>query len=374
MFSTRLPWDPTPNALTRALEARRAAGGAIVDLTVSNPSEVGFEAPTELCAALGDPRGGRYAPTPRGLREAREAVAASYATRGVAVDPDRVVLCASTSEAYAWLLKLLCDPGDAVLAPRPSYPLFEHLAALEGVRALPYALRAGDGWRMDLDAIAAAAPDARAVVVVSPHNPTGACLRREELVRLAAIGLPIIADEVFADYVESSADAVASAAHSPDALVFALGGLSKAAALPQIKLAWIVARGPGADDALARLDLIADTYLSVSTAAELAAPKLLAAAPARAAAVRERLARNRAALPPHALPTLGGWNAILRAPAALADEDWALALIERDGVLVHPGYFYDFDEESLLVVSLLPREQDFAEGMRRIAARFSAAL
>jgi alanine-synthesizing transaminase len=366
----RLEPDPRENALARALAARVAP---YVDLTLSNPTTAGLPSTPALL-----PPAPAYAPAPRGLREAREAVAAVQG-----VDPDAVILTSSTSEAYSWLFKLLCAAGDEVLVPEPSYPLFGYLTALECVRAVPYPLRWDGEWHLDADGLPLS-PKARAVLVVSPGNPTGAYLKEEERSRLAAActrrGVAVISDEVFADYPAFDDPRRArSAALYDDVLSFSLSGLSKVAGLPQLKLAWVAASGPGSRDALRRLELIADTYLSVSTPVQLAAPALLAGRAVFQRAVRERLARNRATLaaahapgdPWDVLRAEGGWSAVLSIPRTRTEEEWALALLEA-GVLVHPGYFFDFPSGAHLVLSLLPEPERFARGVEILARALRA--
>jgi aspartate/methionine/tyrosine aminotransferase len=384
VFSRRLPPDlrPTPLARLRAARPRPP-----FDLTVSNPTRCGLPYPGGLLAALADPAGLVYSPDPRGLESARRAVAADYRRHGVEVDPERIVLTASSSEAYAILFKLLCDPGDAVLVPTPSYPLFEHLAALEGIRAAPYPLDPGAGWQPAPDP---AGPErARALIVVHPNNPTGSYVTPAAAARLvdtaARCGLALIVDEVFLDYPLRPAARPASFAATEPVLTFALGGLSKGLGLPQLKLGWIVASGPpgAVDEALDRLAFIADHYLSVGTPVQLALPRLMAdAAPVRLA-IRERCRRNLDALDELAreLPAVsvlrpdGGWSAGLRYPAALVDEEaLALALLEEDGVAVHPGYFFDFPTAGYVVVSLLPEPETFAAGVARLLQRVATRL
>ncbi|MGD9906820.1 MAG: aminotransferase class I/II-fold pyridoxal phosphate-dependent enzyme [Vicinamibacterales bacterium] len=386
--STRLPRDLTPNRLTAAVAARRAAGRPLADLTESNPTRVGLPYPHDLLAPLGDPRGLGYAPEPFGLRSAREAVAADYARRGVAVSPARIALTASTSDAYAHLFKLLCDPGDRVLVPQPSYPLFEHLTALEAVAAVPYPLDPHAGWRIDVEAVAAALDArSRAVLVVSPNNPTGSRLDRRDLDALAALaaarGVALIGDEVFADYPLDDAGAGVSVLQQSEALAFGLGGLSKSVGLPQVKVAWIGASGPDAavDEALRGLEIVADTFLSVSTPAQLALADLLAAGAPVRRAIQDRLADNLATLRRVVGATSaltlheprGGWSAVVQVPATRSEETLAVELVERDGVLVHPGYFFDFPREAFVVVSLLPEPDVFAAGVAGVAARAAVA-
>jgi alanine-synthesizing transaminase len=382
--SGRLPRNLSPNRLSAAVAARRAAGHALVDLTESNPTRVGLPYPPDLLAPLGAPRGLQYAPEPFGAANAREAVAAEYGRRGVAVGPGRIALTASTSEAYALLFKLLCDPGDRVLVPRPSYPLFEHLTALESVEAVPYALDPHANWRLDVAAVAAAI-DARtkAVLVVSPNNPTGTTLDRRDLEALAALAasrqIALIGDEVFADYPLGGGAGAVSVLEQQEALAFGLGGLSKSVGLPQVKVAWIGVSGPPGlvDDALRGLEIVADTYLSVSTPAQLALPELLASGAFVRDAIGRRLARNlealRSAATHAAAVTLqepaGGWSAVLQVPATRSEEALALTLVEEDGVLVHPGYFFDFPREAYVVLSLLPEPAAFDDGVARLLAR-----
>jgi alanine-synthesizing transaminase len=384
MFSSRLPSRIGANAFARSVAAARASGTALVDLTNTNPTSVGLVMPAEISTALADPAGVSYAPEPLGMLSARAAVAAEM---GSGIDPRHVVLTTSTSEGYAFLFKLLCDPGDEVLVPQPSYPLFDLLTTLEGVRPVPYRLDAQGAGCVDRASLEAAVSSrTRAILVVSPNNPTGSMLRRadaEWLVALAAArGLAIVADEVFASYpLTPPADAVSLLAESR-VLVFTLGGLSKSAGLPQMKLAWIAASGPSPqlDEAMSRLEIIADTYLSVGTPVQLAASRLLAAGYRLRTAITGRLAENLAALrrlfPPASAIRLiephGGWSAVLRVPAILSEEALVLRLVDDRSVLVHPGYFFDFQEEAHLVVSLLPEPQVFREGLTRIVDWFRA--
>ncbi len=380
LFSRRSGFERRLNPLTRARAARRASGAPLLDLTVSNPTRAGLPYDgAAICEALADPAALVYRPTPFGRPEARAAAAET-----MGCSPARCVLTASTSEAYGWLFKLLCDPGDEVLAPRPSYPLFDQLAALEGVRLRPYPLRYDGAWHIDLAAVAAAVgPRTRAILVVSPNNPTGQVLRASELAGLARLGLPIIADEVFAPYRLRPVPDAARALDAPG-LVFALGGLSKFAGLPQMKAGWIAVGGPPkpAEAALARLEIIADTWLSVGAPVQHALPALLRTQQATADGIRRRVRRNMAFVQAACrgsattvLPADGGWYAVLRAPRVLGpvgwldDEAWALTLLESDGLYVQPGFFYDFEQDGHLVVSLLTPPADFEDGVRRLVAR-----
>jgi hypothetical protein len=383
VFSARTRWDRTANRLARLLAEKRRGGGALLDLTESNPTRAALPYPEDLLLPLADPGGRRYDPTPTGLREAREAVAADYARRGAAIDPGRIVLTASSSEAYALLFKLLCDPGDAVLVPRPSYPLFDFLARLESVEVFRYPLRYDGTWSLDLEALAAAVtPRTRAVVVVHPNNPTGSYVKRAEAERLAGLcaerGLALIADEVFADYAIAPApDRAGSFAADGHALAFALGGLSKSCGLPQLKLGWIAVAGPGGprEEALARLEIVADTYLSVGTPVQRALAALLARLPELQAPIARRIHENRLRLaaavadtPASLLGLEGGWYAALQVPRTLTEEERVLRLLAERDVLVHPGYFFDFEAEAFLVLSLLPPPQAFAAAVTRMVA------
>jgi aspartate/methionine/tyrosine aminotransferase len=384
MFSTRVPTDLTPNRLARAVEASRLRGVALIDLTETNPTRVGLDYPPTLVEALAAPAALRYEPHPFGLPEARRLVAFTYASAGRLVEADRVVLTSSTSEAYSFLFKLLCDAGDEVLVPVPSYPLFDHLSRLDGVTARAYPLEYHGTWSVDLAALeAAAGRRTRAILLVSPNNPTGSLLGRDDLrgiARLcAARGLALIGDEVFADYLLHPRRDAASVLDQEDALTFSLGGLSKSAGLPQMKLGWIVAGGPGSlvEAALARLEVVADAYLSVSTPVQHATGALLAAGREVRRLIQHRIERNleelvvAAAAAPSCsvLRVEGGWSAVVRVPAVAPEESLVLELLERDAVLVHPGYFFDFPREAYLVVSLLPAPAAFREGVARLFAR-----
>jgi aspartate/methionine/tyrosine aminotransferase len=379
-FSGRVPHDATRNALTRALEALRVEGEPIIDLTESNPTRAGIPYPADILHALASDRSLRYDPHPLGLGSARAAVAADQLRRGARVDPDRVVLAASTSEAYSWLFKLLCNPGECVLTPRPSYPLFEHLTRLEGIRAEAYDLEYHGRWTIDFDAVARAPDDTRVVVVVSPNNPTGSYVKEDELRQLVKIcrdrRWAIVADEVFADYALDANAPLTDIASRGDVLAFTLAGLSKTVGLPQLKLGWIVVGGPAADRdaALAALELVADSYLSVATPVQLAVPALLRSGASIRAAIQDRIGRNLRALRATArsfpacdlLCTEGGWSAVIRVPSTRSEERLVLDLLERERVLVHPGYFFDFPREAYLVVSLLPLEGTFADAVARV--------
>ena len=385
MFSSRFHWDPSPNRLTRLLAELRGAGTPVLDLTESNPTHAGFSYPEQIVAALADPRALRYDPQPAGSLAARETLCRYYAEAGHIVEPDRVLLTASTSEAYQYLFKLLADPGDEVLVPRPSYPLFEFLATMESLRVVSYPLVYHGAWSIDCHALAAAiTPRTRAIVLVNPNNPTGSFLKRDELRFLESLGIPLISDEVFADYAfAEDAQRVRTLAGTSETLSFSMSGLSKIAGLPQMKLGWIVISGPTAARAEAKdkLEWIADTYLSVSTPVQQAAPRLLELGKdiqqQIAARVRANLAYLESAVtadsPCRTLAVEGGWCGTLQVPRIRREEEWALDLLEKDNVLVQPGFFYDFESEAFLVLSLLTEPDAFREGCRRLLARTDGA-
>ena len=385
-LSRRLPPHAQPNAITLRMDALRAAGTPIVDLTESNPTQVGLHYPEGFLAPLSAAGAETYAPEPLGLASARTAVATDGSRRGVTVDPARVVLSASSSESYSWLFKLLCDPGDRVLVPRPSYPLFEHLARLEAVEVDTYALDYHGRWEVDLHSVERGITAAtRVVIAVSPNNPTGSYLSASEADSLIALtarhGVALVVDEVFADYplgrgAASVTDIACLADGRSGALVATLGGLSKSAGLPQLKLGWMVLGGDAdrVAEALAGLELIADSYLSVSTPVQVAAPALLEAGADVRRQIQERTAANLATLRAVAgrhpecdvLPVEGGWSSVVRVPATRSEEQLVLHLLEQEHVLVHPGYFFDFPSEAYLVVSLLPPPAVFRDAVERV--------
>jgi len=380
MFAARTGWTLEPNRFSAALERHRAAGREVLDLSESNPTRCGFAYDPSLLSALQDPRGLAYDPHPKGLRLAREAVCDYYRQRGTEVDPGQVVLTASTSEGYSFLFRLLCNPGDEVLVPAPSYPLFEFLAALLDVKLVLYPLLYDHGWQIDLHGLSEALTTRTgAILVVHPNNPTGSFVKPAEMDILdelcRARQLALIADEVFLDYTHDGL-ARPSFAGARQALTFTLSGISKICALPQMKLAWIVVSGAPelAREALARLEVIADTYLSVGTPVQLALPEFLARREGIQKQVKERIAANLAELDRQLaqqkvvtrLDVEGGWYAVLRVPATRSDEDLAVELLEQHSVIVHPGHFYDFPGEGYLVASLITPTGVFAEGIKRL--------
>jgi alanine-synthesizing transaminase len=388
MFSKRFRWNLETNRLAHLLAEKRAAGAALLDLTESNPTRAGLDYPTdEILKALPNPAAMSYEPTPRGIIETRRSVADYYQQRGYHVPLDRLHLTASTSEGYAFLFKLLCDDGDVALVPQPSYPLFDFLAALEGVTLRPYHLDYVHprGWRIDFDSLHSAIDErTRAVIVVNPNNPTGSFLSPDERAKLLEIctarRLALIVDEVFGDYAwnkESGIDGSLVNAGG-EALVFVLSGLSKIVALPQMKLAWIVTSGPEqlANEAVEHIDLIADTYLSVSTPIQRAAIDWLQLREGIQAGLLDRVGRNLGYLTRaiegtsgRLLKAQGGWYATIEVPRHESEEELVLSLLRDDNVIVHPGYFFDFPREAYLILSLLTPEAVFSEATARVIAR-----
>ena len=369
MFSRRAHWSAPINELTRRREELRARGAELLDLTETNPTRAAIDYPLdELAEAMARGARARYDPDPRGIRAAREALAAE-----LRCDADELLLTASTSEAYSFLFKLLADPGDAVVTATPSYPLLEHLASMELVTLRSFALELHRRWEIEPARVAEAIDGrTRAIVAVNPNNPTGSFVAAEEQAALASFGLPLISDEVFLDY---ALDGRGTTLVRDDVLTFTLGGLSKSAGLPHFKLGWIRVSGAGAREAIGALELIADNFLSVATPVQAALPELLRIAPRIRAAISERTRRNLAMLreamanmpSARVLPVEGGWSAVIRVPRTRTDDELALALLER-GVVVQPGYFFDFASDGHLVVSLLTPEDVFAEGISRMKA------
>lgn len=385
-FARRTGWDRTPSRFAEIVATARARRGDLVDLTESNPTRVGLASRTDLVRLLGDPRGAIYDPDPRGLSSARRAVASYYAERGMPVAPDRVLLSASTSESYSWIFRLLCDPGDEVLVPAPSYPLFGFLADLSDVVLRPYPLVAEEGFRADFDVIRASLSDrTRAVVAVHPNNPTGTMLGvrdAEELDEiLAPRGCALVVDEVFADYVDEGVRGgrQGSFVGARRGLTFVLSGLSKVLLSPELKLGWAVVGGEDSvvGEALDRLEIIADTFLSVSTPVQVALPALLASRGAVQRELRQRLAANLTALDGH-LSSFGerrivrryardgGWYAVLEVPRTRTEDEWVERLAVGEGLVVHPGHFYEMPREGALVLGLLQPPDVFDPVARRL--------
>ena len=357
-FSKRAQWSAPLNELT--IERRKR--GALLDLTESNPTRAAIPYPyVELAVTLAHGAHAAYDPDPRGLRSAREALALH-----LGCDADDLLLTASTSEAYSFLFKLLTDPGDEVLTATPSYPLLEHLASLELVTMRPFAMEFHRRWEIHDVPVT---PRTRALIVVNPNNPTGSYVTAREQDALAVLGIPIVSDEVFLDY---PLDGRGTSFVRDDVLTFTLGGLSKSVGLPHFKLGWIRVSGPGKAEALDALEMIADNFLSVATPVQVALPELLDIAPRIRAAISERTRINLSTLRSTAKPSMqvlpveGGWSAVVRVPRVMSDDELALALLDR-GVVVQPGYFYDFDSDGYVVVSLLTREEVFGKGVRILA-------
>jgi aspartate/methionine/tyrosine aminotransferase len=403
MFASRTNWRLETNRLTRALEEQRRSGRQLFDLTASNPTTCGFAYPEqEILAALTDPRALIYRPESKGFPEAREAVAEYYAGRAgfsgasARIDPERILLASGTSEAYSHIFRLLCEAGDEILVPAPSYPLFEFLADLADIRLVPYPLLYDHGWQIDFASLRAGLTQrSRAVLVVHPNNPTGSFVKPREAAELAEIcaarGLAIVADEVFLDYTAGPArilpgirrveGSTQTFALSDAVLTFTLSGLSKISLLPQMKLAWAVVSGPQdvVQTAVERLEIIADTYLSPSTPVQLALRKFLSLRHSLQAQLHERISANLSSLDSMLreskslarLDREGGWYAILRVPVTGTDDDLTIALLERCSVLVHPGHFFNFSRDGFLILSLISPEGEFREGVRRIFGFFA---
>jgi len=379
-FARRTNWNLRPNLFSTALDAHRANGKPLLDLSASNPTSIGvhYEEHT-LLSALTQPNALKYEPASKGLLVAREAVARYYTERGTAVSPEHIILTVSTSEAYSYCFRLLCEPGDEVLVGLPSYPLFEFLADIQDVRLIPYELVYDHGWQIDFHSLSKAiTPRTRAILLVHPNNPTGSYIRPHEIAELNRIcsrhELAMICDEVFLDY--SLAETHTSLVENNGALTFVLSGLSKIAGLPQMKLAWLVSSGPQPlrEEALARLDVIADTFLSPNAPVQWAASAMLESRRGIQLQVMERVRGNLAELDAQLanqalcrrLDFEGGWYATLRVPATRTDEELAVAILEHEAVLVQPGHFFDFAADGHLVLSLIAPTAEFAEGVRRV--------
>ena len=385
MFADRTKWNLAPNRLSEALERHRAAGTPLLDLTVSNPTECGFAYDERLILeGLRNPAALKYKPEPRGLLSARQAVQGYYAERGVSLDVDDIFLTTSTSEAYSYAFRLLCNPGDEILIPAPSYPLFDFLADLQDVKPVRYPLLYDHGWQVDFHALMQAInPRTRAIVVVHPNNPTGHFTKQAEVEKLNAMGtergLALIGDEVFLDFCLGP-ERPASFAGNSAALTFTLSGISKICGLPQMKAAWLVVSGPQElkNEAKGRLEVIADTYLSMNAPVQLALPVFLSQGRAFQRQLMDRVRLNLAELDRQLslqkvcsrLEVEGGWYGILRVPATRSDEELALSLLNENSVYVHPGHFYDFSSGGYLVMSLIGPEKEFSAGLKSVLTHF----
>ncbi|HEX8815679.1 MAG TPA: pyridoxal phosphate-dependent aminotransferase [Terriglobales bacterium] len=382
MFSARTEWNLAPNRFTEAQRELQASGTAILDLTISNPTAAGVHYDAKaISGALNNPAAMVYDPQPLGLRSAREAVAAYYRDgHTLELDPDSILLTTSTSEGYSYIFRLLCNPGDEILVPKPSYPLFEFLADLEDVTLIPYPLIYDHGWQVDfLSLQKSVRPNTRGVVVVHPNNPTGSYVSAQEQAELnnfcRANDLALIVDEVFLDYALDGTPRQTFAANQ-DVLTFTLSGISKISGLPQMKLSWIATSGPPGqvNPAMARLEVIADTYLSMNAPIQLAAPVMLEQRRRIQPALVERIRQNLSELDGQLamqksctrLAVDGGWYAVLRVPVTQSDEDLAIEILRKTHVLVHPGHFYDFSSDGYLVLSLITPSARFREGIVRM--------
>jgi alanine-synthesizing transaminase len=382
MFSSRTAWNMLPNQLSDVAAAKRLRGEIVTDLTESNPTRCGILYPEkEILSALADKSSLLYQPKPRGLLLARKAIADYYATVGAALSPEDIMLTASTSEAYSFLFTLLCNAGDEVIVPRPSYPLFDYLCQLNDVALRHYDLEYDGEWHIDFESLESACTDStRAIILVHPNNPTGSYLKQTEFERVCAVAAEhrcaLIADEVFGPYTISSDAHRASILTSPvSSLFFSLNGLSKLLGLPQFKLSWIVVRGNSQEthEALSRLDIIADTFLSVNTPAQAALPKLLEQSEFIGEQIRTRVRSNF-----HLLQNTfadssatvfraeGGWYGILQLPQFHSDEAWAVELLRERNIFVHPGHFFDMKQKSCLVLSLLLPPDTFSVALTQI--------
>ena len=386
-FSERLAWSTPRNSYSLLLEEKRQGGMRLLDLTSANPTEVFPDYPhQDLARALGAISSFRYEPMALGTKLARQTVAAWYAgLQGICASAGRIALTASTSEAYAVLFKLLCDPGDEILVPFPSYPLFEYLARAETVKTVPYQLSYDGSWFIDFESVKRGiSARTKAIVLVNPNNPTGSFLKRQEASQVAELAgtheLALISDEVFMSYptaAEPQPSQVRSLIGHDDVLSFSLNGLSKAAGMPQMKLAWIAVNGPPreVDSALAKLELLLDSYLSVATPVQCALPELLRIGGAIQKSIGARLDENRHILGAlrntsvELLASEGGWSAILQVPNIRSEEDWVAKLLAEEGIVIQPGYFYDMAREAFLVVSLITDPAEFCRRHRQVEGR-----
>ena len=379
MFSRRTSWPLAPNPFTLAHREALRSRREILDLTISNPTRAGFDYDeSAILDSLRNSRSLEYDPQPKGLLSAREAVADYYNARGDKCGPENLVLTTSTSEAYSYVFRLLCNPGDEVLVPKPSYPLFDFLADLQDVKLVPFECIYDHGWQIDCPALESCLSDrSRAIALVHPNNPTGAYINANEQAQLNKLcserGMALIVDEVFLDYTHDGKLRPSFVANNA-ALTFTLSGLSKISALPQMKLAWIAVSGPQSQLAMERLEVIADTFLSVSAPIQLAASAMLEQRRGMQAQILSRVRANLSQLDHQLarqkscarLQTQAGWYAVLRVPVTGSDEDLAIELLQERSVLVHPGHFYDFPRDGYLVLSLITPEEQFANGVARI--------
>jgi len=392
-FSKRTEWELTSNKLMSCLEKVRGEDEKIIDLTESNPTHCDFEYPQErILEGFLNPKNMDYRPSAQGLLDARQAICRCYWDRGYEIKPEQIFVTSSTSEAYSFLFRLLTNPGDHVLFPRPSYPLFEFLVDLNDIDMDTYPLIYNKNesqdkhtWQIDFDRFRAAFyPNTKAVVLVNPNNPTGSFIKRDELSAIAEFcmdkNMSIISDEVFWDYsLSENNHEFISAVDNKKCLTFVLGGVSKCLALPQMKVSWIILNGPEelVKEAYNRLEVIADTYLSVNTPAQNALQQWLTLHSMIKGEVVKRLEANYAFVKEaiqktpscSCLNAEGGWYVIVKLPNCYSEEHWAMELLTKEHVFVHPGYFFDFYDEPYIVLSLLTPEAEFKEGVGRIINR-----
>jgi alanine-synthesizing transaminase len=385
MFADRTGWNLDPNRLSEALAHHRAAGKPLLDLTASNPTTCGFTYDSEaILHALNNPAALSYEPNPNGLESARRAIVSYYADRNTPISAGDILLTTGTSEAYSFVFRVLCNPGDELLIPAPSYPLFAFLADIQDVKLIRYPLVYDHGWQIDFPALEQSiTPRTRGIIVVHPNNPTGHFTKPEEAAKLneicSARRIALIADEVFFDFSLTEKKPL-SFATNRGVLTFTMSGLSKICGLPQMKVTWLIITGPEPckAQALARLEVIADTYLSMNAPIQLAIPAFLEQRHSFQTQLLARVRKNLAGLDRQLsaqkscsrLQLEGGWYAILRVPATRSDEDLAIHLLNTKNLYVHPGHFYDFPSDGYLVVSLITPELDFAEGLARLLSVF----
>ena len=390
MFSRRTSWSNHPNKLSTAFEQRLRAGLPVIDLTLSNPTQAKIDYPvTELLASLQNTRVLSYQPDPRGLLTARQAVCDYYAGKNAVLDPSDIFLTASTSESYSTLMKLLCEVGDTILVPSPSYPLFEYLAQINDVGLRNYSLAYDGRWHIEIASVKSAiTPNTRAIVIINPHNPTGEFLQADEYAEIVRIATDhncaLIVDEVFIDYKFDRAGFSQTTAAAADLLTFTLNGLSKLAGLPQMKLGWIAVSGPEklTTEAMSRLEIVSDTFLSVNTPVQVALSEFLKLGKEISTSILTRVKINykhlqdsiREGSPCGVLNCDGGWNAIIQLPRTKSDEEWAMELLDKRGIFVYPGYFFDLRESGLIVVSLLQREEIFLRAITEIVDHIQNSL
>jgi alanine-synthesizing transaminase len=389
-FSNRTRWDLTPNPLSRLLDEKRHEGVTIINLTESNPTACGFEYPKkEILEAFSSEKIMEYHPHPKGVLACREIIADYYKSLNIPANPENIFLTASSSEAYAWIFRLLANPGDRILVPSPSYPLFDFLAQLNDIEIEYYPLEYDETWKIDFGTLSnKISPKTKAILLVHPNNPTGSYVSEEERVKLNQIAsrnnLALVSDEVFFDYVfDHGQSSFSSFAGNKEVLTFALNGISKMLALPQMKLGWMVVDGPESlrKAAVEKMEIIADTYLSVNTPIQTAFPEIMKLKTGIQKQILARLNQNKKTLfeiiqnhpSCEYLKSEGGWYALLKVPKIRTDDEWTLTFLKHDDVLIHPGHFYNFDQEGYLVISLLGKNDDLDSGLNKIFSRISSS-